>query len=68
MRGLLNNKDNLVELIDSFEKVQVFTITHVNKDLDYGTLFGILGFGFVSKPRQNGSSGGIGVGYTYKVN
>ena len=68
MRGLLNNKDNLVELIDSFEKVQVFTITHVNKDLDYGTLFGILGFGFVSKPRQNGSSGGICVGYKYKFN
>ena len=31
------------------------TETHINKDLDYGTL------GFVSKPRQSGSGGGGGV-------
>ena len=30
--------------------------------LDYGTLFEILGFDFVSKPKQNGSDGGGGVG------
>ena len=34
------------------------TETHVNKDLDYDTLFEILGFNFLSKPRQNGSGGG----------
>ena len=63
VRGLLGNKDYLVELIDSFKKVQVFALTetHVNKDLDYGTLFEIPAFDFVSKPRQNGSE------YTYKI-
>ena len=55
MRGLLSNKDYLVELI-------ALTDTHVNKDLDYGNLFEIQGFDFVSKPRQNGSGGGGGVG------
>ena len=40
--------------------MQVFTLTeiHVNKDLDYGTLFETPGFDFVSKPRQNSSGGG----------
>ena len=37
-----------MELIDSFIKMQVFALTetHVNKDLDYGTLFEIAGFDF----------------------
>ena len=53
MWGLLCNKDYLVELIDSFKKVQTFALAdiHVNKDLDYGSLFEIPGFSFVSKPR-----------------
>ena len=64
VRGLLNNKDYLVGLIDSFKEVQVFALTetHVNKDLGYGTLFEIRGFDFVSKTRQNGSGGGVRVG------
>ena len=63
MRGLLGNKDYLVELIDSFKKVQVFALTetHVNKDLDYGTLFEIPGFDSMSKAKQNGSGRGGGV-------
>ena len=60
VRGVLCNKDYVVELIDSFKKVQIFALTetHVNKDFDYDTLFEILGFNFLSKPRQNGSGGG----------
>ena len=52
MRGLLCNKDYLVELIDSFKKTQTFALpeTHVNKDLDYGTSLEIPGFDFVRKP------------------
>ena len=52
MRGLLCNKDYLVELIDSFKKTLTFALpeTHVNKDLDYGTLLEIPGFDFVRKP------------------
>ena len=63
-RGLLSNEEYLVELIDSFKKVQSFTLTetHLNKDLDYGTSFEIPGFDFVSKTRPNGSCGGGGVG------
>ena len=57
MRGLLSNKDYLMELIGSL-KVQVFALTetHANKDLDYK----IPGFNFVSKPRQNRSGRGKG--------
>ena len=38
VRKVLSNKDYLVELIDSFKKVQVFVLTEVlvNKDLHYG--------------------------------
>ena len=52
-----------MELINSFKKVQLFALKeiNVNKDLDFGTLFEIPGFDFVSKPRQNGSGGGGGV-------
>ena len=53
MKGLLCNKDYLMELINSFKKVQHFALKeiNVNKDLDFGTLFEIPGFDFVSKPR-----------------
>ena len=58
-----------MELIDSFKNVQVFAVTetHVNKDLDYGTLFEIPEFDFVSKPRQIASVEGEGSEYTYKI-
>ena len=38
VRKVLSNKDYLVELIDSFKKVQVFVLTEalVNKDLHFG--------------------------------
>ena len=43
--------------------MQVFALTetHVNKDLDYGTLFEIPGFDSMSKAKQNGSGRGGGV-------
>ena len=53
MKGLLSNKGFLVELIDFFKKVEIFALT----DSNYGTLFEIPGFDFVSKPRQNSSGG-----------
>ena len=63
VREFLSNKDYLVGLINSFKKVQVFALTetHVNKDLDYGTLFEIPGFDSMSKAKQNGSGRGGGV-------
>ena len=53
-----------MELIDYFKKVQIFALTktHVNKDLDYGSLFEIPGFDFASKLRQNHSGGREGIG------
>ena len=64
VRGLLCNKDYLLELIDYFKKVQIFAVTetHVNKDLNNGSLFEIPGFDFASKLRQNHSGGGGGIG------
>ena len=53
-----------MELIDYFKKVQIFALTktHVNKDLDYGSLFEIPGFDFASKLRQYHSGGREGIG------
>ena len=44
--------------------MQIFALTktHVNKDLDYGSLFEIPGFDFASKLRQNHSGGREGIG------
>ena len=69
LRGLLSKKDYWVELIDSFQKVQLFALTerHVNEGLDYGTLFEIPGFEIVNEPKHNGCCGGEGSEYTYKI-
>lgn len=61
VRGLFSNKDYVSEIIESFEGIHVFALTetHLNNDYDYGHLFDIQGFGFESKPRSNGSGGGV---------
>ena len=70
VRGLLRNKDYVLDLLENFKTLHflALTETHINKDVDYGNIFEIPGYDFVSRPRQNGSGGGVGLYIHSQVN
>ena len=64
VRSLSLNFDHIVELLKSFSKMDVATLseTHLqygNLDEDPMALYSIPGYSFVSKPRKSGKGGGV---------
>ena len=62
VRGLFSNKDYIVELMESFKKLDIFTLseTHLQNDITYGNFFEIPGYDFINRNRMSGTGGGVG--------
>ena len=70
IRNLLNKKDHVMEIFNSFKNVHILTLseTHINKDEGYGNVFDIPGYDFVNRPRQTGFAGGVAAYIKHAIN
>ena len=63
IRGLLCNLPSLQYFFNTYKNIDIFAVseTHIDQDTSNLTLYNITGYDFVSKNRQNGLGGGVGV-------
>jgi exonuclease III len=62
IRGLLHNFGDLSVVLEKYKHIDIITLseTHITHN-DNEQLFAIPGYSFVSKPRMNGTGGGVAV-------
>ena len=70
VRNLLKNMDYIVEFIKSFQKIQILTLseTHIKNNVEYGSVFDIPGYDFISRPRKSGLGGGVAAYIQHGIN
>ena len=61
VRGLLGNRDLVMELLQSFPKIDILSRSETHLTSEPNELFTILGYTFISRNRNSGKGGVVGV-------
>ena len=61
VRSLFSNKSLVVEIMETFKNFQILSLTetHISHNVEYGEIFEIQGYEFISQPRKTGPKGGV---------
>ena len=67
IRGLLTNKHNICQILDSFKNLHIFSLSETYLSADNEVEAQIEGYTFIAKPRSTGKGGGVGVYFSTSV-